>query len=352
MAEYKILVLNPGSTSLKLAIYEDDNAVLNSTIRFSTEDLARMSDPDDRVEIIMGLIEKFLTEQGLSANDFHCVISRGGVLGKVNTGAYAINAEMVDFVLHSPARTHSIGVLLAYNMMAPLGKPCYIYDAVTADEWDPICKISGIKGYSKPAQQHTLNTRQVARQVAEDMGKTFDTANIIVSHLGGGIDTTFFRGGHIVETMGYNELGFSTDRCGAVHFNDLLKMTKTKSAAELQPLNRGKGGLMSHLGTTSVEEAEKMIDSGDEYAALVLEAMAYRVAQCIAAGAVALNGKVDAIVLTGGIAHSRRFTQWIADRVSFLGKVILLPGELETQALAAGALRVLRGEEKAQTFHH
>lgn len=350
MAEYKILVLNPGSTSLKFAIYEDENAVSNTTIRFTAQQLALMVDPDVRVSLSTELITSSLKEQGLTPEDFDCVISRGGVLGKVETGAYAINDKMVDFVLHSPARTHSVGVLIAHNITKDSGKPCYIYDAVTADEWNPICKISGIKGYSKPAQQHTLNTRQVARQVAEDMGKTFETANIIVSHLGGGIDTTFFRGGRIVETLGYNELGFSTDRCGAVHFNDLLKMTKSTPIAELQALNRGKGGLMSHLGTASVEEAERMIDSGDEYAALVLEAMAYRVAQCIGAGAVALGGKVDAIVLTGGIAHSKRFTDWITSRVSFLGKVILLPGELETQALAAAALRILCGNESAKIF--
>lgn len=347
---YKILVLNPGSTSLKFAVYEDDNAVMNKTIRFTTEQLKQIADPDVRVELSTQLIVSALKELGLSAEDFDCVISRGGVLGKVNTGAYAISDKMVNFVLNSPARTHSVGVLIAHNMAKESGKPCYIYDAVTADEWDPICKVSGIKGYSKPAQQHTLNTRQVARQVAEEMGKSFDEANIIVSHLGGGIDTTFFKNGHIVESMGYNELGFSTDRCGAVHYNDLLKMTKNTPAAELQPLNRGKGGLMSHLGTASVEEVEKMIDNGDEYAALVLEAMAYRVAQCIGAGAVALEGRVDAIVLTGGIAYSKRFTDWIISRVGFLGKVVLLPGELETQALAAGALRVLRGEETAQTF--
>ena len=347
---YKILVLNPGSTSLKFAVYRDEKQVLNKTIRFTTEQLQQIADPDARVTISTDLIVSALYEHSMSVGDFDCVMSRGGVLGKVNTGAYAIDEKMVDFVLHSPARTHSVGVLIAYNMTRDSGKPCYSYDAVTADEWEPLCKVSGIKGYSKPAQQHTLNTRQVARQVAEDMGKTFESTNIIVSHLGGGIDTTFFKNGHIVETLGYNELGFSTDRCGAVHFNDLLKMTKNSTAAELQPLNRGKGGLMSHLGTASVEEVEKMIEDGDEYAALVLEAMAYRVAQCIGAGAVALAGKVDAIVLTGGIAYSKRFTDWIIDRVGFLGKVVLLPGELETQALAAGALRVLRGEEQAKTF--
>lgn len=347
---YRILVLNPGSTSLKFALCEDEQIVSNTTIRFTAQQLALMADPDVRVSLSAELVTAALKEQNLAPADFDCIISRGGVLGKVETGAYAINDKMVDFVLNSPARTHSVGVLIAHRMAQSAGIPCYIYDAVTADEWEPLCKVSGIKGYSKPAQQHTLNTRQVARQTAETLGLSFENANLIVSHLGGGIDTTFFRGGRIVETLGYNELGFSTDRCGAVHFNDLLKMTKSTPAAELQALNRGKGGLMSHLGTASVEEAERMIDSGDEYAALVLEAMAYRVAQCIGAGAVALGGKVDAIVLTGGIAHSKRFTDWIASRVSFLGKVILLPGELETQALAAAALRILRGEEAAKIF--
>lgn len=347
----KIFILNPGSTSLKLAIYEDDRRVDAKTLRFDSETLAQMRTSfSERVRLQDEAIQRWLEESGLSAADFDCAISRGGVLGKVATGAYVINENMVDYVYHSPTNIHSVGVVLAYHMMHPLGKPCFIYDAVTADEWLPMCKLTGIKGLEKPTQQHTLNTRQVARQAAAELGKTIEDSNIIVAHLGGGIDTTFFKNGRIVESMGYNELGFSTDRCGALHYNELLKLVKTTSVEELQALNRGKGGLVSHLGTADVMEVEQRIDQGDEYAALVLHTMSYRVAQCIAAGAVALGGAVDAIVLTGGIAHSRRVTGWITERVSFLGRVMLMPGELETEALASGALRVMLGQEQAKEF--
>ncbi len=347
----KILILNPGSTSLKLAVYEDGRQAAAKTLRFDSEALAQMRTSfSERVRLLDEAIRGWLEERGLSPAGFDCAISRGGVLGKVETGAYAINEKMVDYVYHSPTNVHSAGVVLAYRMMQPLGRPSYIYDAVSADEWLPMCKLTGIKGWEKPTNQHTLNTRQVARQAAAELGKTMEEANVIVAHLGGGIDTTFFQNGRIVESMGYNELGFSTDRCGALHYNELLKLVKTTPLDELQALNRGKGGLVSHLGTADVMEVERRIDQGDEYAELVLHTMAYRVAQCIAAGAVALGGAVDAIVLTGGIAYSKRVTGWIAQRVSFLGRVMLMPGELETEALAAGAMRVMRGEEQAKTF--
>ena len=347
----KLFILNPGSTSLKLAVYEDDCRIDAKTLRFDGEILARMRISfSERVRLQGEAIHSWLKESGVSAADFDCAISRGGVLGKVATGAYAINEKMVDYVYHSPTNVHSAGVVLVYHMMHPLDKPCFIYDAVSADEWLPMCKLTGIKGLEKPTNQHTLNTRQVARQAAAELGKTMEEANIIVAHLGGGIDTTFFRNGRIVESMGYNELGFSTDRCGALHYNELLRLAKTTPLDELQALNRGKGGLVSHLGTADVVEVEQRIDQGDEYAALVLQAMSYRVAQCIAAGAVALDGAVDAIVLTGGIAYSKRVADWITERVSFLGRVLLMPGELEIEALASGALRVMRGQEQAKEF--
>jgi len=345
-----ILVLNPGSTSLKLAVFQDETLLHEKSFRFPADALEQMKDPNFRASYCRELIDGYLAEEGLSAESLDCVVASGGVLGKVNTGAYRVNEKMIEFVHNSPARAHSIGVVIAYDMMNPLGKPSLIYDAVTADEWDPIAKVTGIKGYEKPAQQHTLNCRRIMTKLSERFGKPVGEINAIVSHLGGGIDTSFFREGRLVETMGFNELGFTPERCGAIHFNDLLKMTKTKTFDELQPLNRGKGGLMSHFGTVSVEAVEAMIDAGDETAALVLEAMAYRIAQCIGAGAVALEGKIDAIVLTGGIAHSKRFTEWIIRRVDFLGPIIMLPGEFEIEALAAGARRVLLGEEEVQEY--
>ena len=345
-----ILVLNPGSTSLKLAIYENETMRQSKKLVFAAEMMERLRDPDVRASYCQELIEAYLRDEGVSVESLDCIASRGGVLGKVNTGAYTVNEKMVEFVRNSPSVVHSVGVMIGYNMMSPLGKPCIIYDAVSADEWDPIAKVSGIKGYERITHQHTLNTREIVSRLAVVLGKPVTDVNAIVSHLGGGIDTTFFRGGRIIESLTYNDLGFSPDRCGAVNVNDLLDMTEQVPISELHALNRGKGGLVSHFGTADEAEVEVMMEAGDEYAALVLEAMAYRVAQCIGAGAVALEGKIDGIVLTGGIARSEYVTEWITRRVSFLGKIFLMPGEFEVEALAAAALRVIKGEEQTQEY--
>ena len=346
----RILVLNPGSTSLKLAIYEDDVQTHKENIRFAPDKIEALRDPEFRLSHCVELLEAYLADHGLRADDFDCAVSRGGLLGSVKTGAYRVNERMLDYILSSSTRVHSVGVPIAYNLMQPLGKPAYIYDAVTADEWDPITKISGLKGYSKPVTQHTLNCRRILFELSKQLVKPINEINAIMAHLGGGVDVAFFRNGRNVESLGFNDLGFATDRCGAIRYLDAIEMAQCTPLYDLIELNRGQGGLVHHFGTASVEDVETLIDAGDEYAALVLEAMAYRVAQCIGAGAATLNGNVDVIVLTGGIAYSKRFTDWIISRVNFLAPIQIIPGEMEIEALAQGALRVMRGLEEAHEY--
>ena len=344
-----ILAINPGATSFKMAVFQDEKELTKDIVRFDTAELTSFRTDEEQESYRLQAVTDFLEREGYVAEDFDCVVSRGGPLKKVASGAYLINEKMVRDAraAHTP---QTQGVPLAYAMMHPLRKPCLIYDAVSADEWEPIAKVMGLKGHEKKALQHTLNARRVAREVAQKLQKPFDRLNFLVAHIGGGTDVIFFRQGRIIETLGYNDFGFSPERCGAMQFDETISLMKTMSYEDLRALNRGKGGLVSYFGTADIREVERMIDEGNQEAELVLHAMAYRIAQTIGMGAVALKGQVDGIILTGGGAYSQRIRNWITDLASFLAPIYSLPGEMELEALAMGALRVLRGEEPAKEY--
>ena len=344
-----ILALNPGSTSLKFAVYENETEQKRSVIRF---DQATLGLPlEDRAKLCEKLIMDFLQEEHISLNDLDCVVARGGFLKKLKTGAYRINEKLLADLDGSIMRTpQTVGIRIAYSMMHALKKPCLIYDAVSADEWDPIAKVTGVKGVQKTVAQHTLNSRRVAIELAHQLKGKLTDFNLIVAHLGGGFDVSFFERGRIIESLGYNDLGFSPDRCGALQFDDLLALEDRLPPSDFWALNHGKGGLVSHFGTADMQEVEAMIKEGNEEAKLVYEAMFYRLSQLIGCGAVALKGKVDGIILTGGGAHSDYICSLIEDRVKFIAKVYRFAGELELEALANGAYRVMTNQETAAEY--
>lgn len=344
-----ILALNPGSTSLKFAVFQNETEIKRNVIRFDQEilDLPLAQ----RAAHCEQLVKAFLREENIPVESIDCVVARGGFLKNLKTGAYQINRKMMDDLDNGIMPTpQTVGIRIAYHMMQPLGKPCFIYDAVTADEWDPIAKITGVKGLQKTVAQHTLNSRRVAMELAGQLGREFSELNVIVAHLGGGFDVSFFRGGRIIESLGYNDLGFSPERCGALQFDDLLGLMKKMPYDEFRALDHGKGGLVSYFGTSDMREVEAMVKAGDPEAELVFTAMFYRVAQLIGCGAVALNGRVDGIILTGGGAYSDYICSQIESRVGFISKVYRFPGELELEALAKGAYRVLTQVETAEQY--
>lgn len=344
-----ILAINPGATSIKVAVFEDEKELVRSVVRFDTEVLDSFQTREEQNAYRMSAVTKFLEENGYNGEKLDCVVARGGALKQVKSGAYYINEKMVEDSLqaHGP---HGLGIGVAYSMMHPLGKPCLIYDAVTADEWLPIAKVTGIKGIPKQAAQHTLNTRRVAIEVARQMGLPFNEADLIVAHIGGGSDTVCFRHGQIIDAIGYHDLGFTPERCGPIKFDTLMQLIKTMPEKDLRALQNGKGGLVSHFGTADIRKIQEMIEAGNEEAELVLHAMAYRIAQTIGACAASMQGRVDSIVITGGGAYSDLLYSWIEEAVRFIAPVKRFPGELELEALAQGALRVLRGEEEARVY--
>lgn len=344
-----ILAINPGSTSMKIAIFEDEQEQMRTVIRFDTQVLNSFQTQEEQNEYRLNEVSAFLQEKGYKGEDFDCVVARGGDLKQVETGAYLINERMLQDISRAPT-PQTQGVRMAYAMMHPLGRPCMIYDAVSADEWEPETKLTGIKGLVKKARQHTLNSRRVVFEVAKQIGKPVDGGNFIVAHIGGGTDVSFFRRGRLIETLGYNDLGFSPERCGAIQFDDLLELAGKTPISELLKFNHGTGGLVSLCGTADIQKIQEQIQQGDQDAELALRAMTYRIAQIIGAGAVALRGDVDAVILTGGGAFSDLVCGWIQEQVRFIAPVHRVPGEMELEALAMGALRVLRGEEQAKNY--
>ena len=349
-----ILAVNPCSTSTKLGIFRDEQALCKLTVPHSSEDLAKFKRIADQEEYRYKAIESFLTEQGFSADDFDCVVARGGGLLRMKSGAYRINEEMLDELKNIRLGEHAstLAAGIAYRMMEPLGRPAYIYDAITVDEWEPMVKITGLKEYLRKPYQHTLNARRVAFEVASELDRDINNFTIIVVHLGGGITSNLIVNGHMRETMTSSELGFAAERCGGFSYNDMIDLflDYDLDIPTIRKLNGGRGGLVSHFGTSDLRKVEEMVDTGDTQAELVLRAMAYRVAQGVAAVSVLVNGRIDAIAITGGMANSARFCRWISERVRFIAPVTVKPGELELEALALGGLRVMRGQEQAHEF--
>ncbi len=350
-----ILAVNPGSTSTKLGIFHDEQALCKLTVSHSAEDLAQFQKVADQEEYRYTAVEDFLAAHGYSAGDFDCVVARGGGLLRLKSGAYRINEAMLDELKNIKLGEHAstLAAGIAYRMMEPLGRPAYIYDAITVDEWDPMVKITGLKEYLRKPYQHTLNARRVAFEVASELGRDINHFTIIVVHLGGGITSNLIVDGHMRETMSSSELGFAAERCGGFSYHDMVDifLDHDLDIPTIRKLNGGRGGLVSHFGTSDLREVERMVDAGDTQAELVLQAMAYRVAQGVAAVSVLVNGRIDAIAITGGMANSSRICGWISERVRFIAPVTVKPGELELEALALGGLRVMRGQERAHEFH-
>lgn len=352
----KVLVINPGSTSTKIAVFEDENSLLEKTIRHSSEELKDFKNIIDQYDFRVRVIENELNANGFKLEDFDAFVGRGGLMHPIESGTYRVNEDMLQDLKECRYGEHAsnLGAIIAYNLAEKVSKPAYIVDPVVIDEMEPLARYSGLKGIERKSIWHALNQKAVARRAAKDLGKRYDEVNLIVVHLGGGISVAAHKKGRTVDVN--NALNgdgpFAPERAGGLPTISLvdLCLSGKYTYEEMKKLLAGKGGLVSHLGTNNAMEVEERIEKGDEYAKLVYEAMAYQVAKTVGEMATVLCGEVDAIVLTGGLARSEMLTNWIKERVSFIAPVMLYPGEDEMRALLEGALRVLRGEEKEKTY--
>lgn len=351
---YKILAINPGSTSTKIAIYEDERELFTTSLEHSPEEIEKYDSIQDQFEMRRDAVLNFLEEKGFDIRELAAVVGRGGMLPPVKTGAYEVNELMLKTLRERPYMEHAsnLGAPIAYEIAKAAGVKAYIYDSVRADEMTDIARISGMPDIPRMSTSHVLNTRAVAMKVAKKYGKRYDEMNFVVAHLGGGISLNVHEKGRIVDIVSDDEGAFSPEGSGRVPCRLLIELCysgKYDKKAMLKKL-RGNGGLKAYLRTTDARKVERMIEAGNEKARLVYEALAYQVAKNIGELATVVSGKVDAIILTGGLAHSKMLTSWIIKRVEFIAPVEIVAGENEMESLAYGILRVLRGEEEARIY--
>lgn len=360
---HRVLVINPGSTSTKIAVYEDDVPFFTESRRLSSDELGRFPHILDQYDSRFETILQVTDERAIELSALSAVVGRGGLLRPIPSGTYRVNDKMVDELKRrDKVREHAsnLGAILAYDIAKDVGVPAFIVDPVCVDEFDELARVSGLPEIERRSLSHALNIKAMARRAARDLGSRYADINLVIAHLGGGISVTAHRRGQMVDVnQALDGTGpFSPERAGGLPVGDVVRMcfgVEPYAGLDLtydQVFRRiaGQGGLVAHLGTNSAVEVEQRILRGDAQARLVYEAMAYQIAKEIGSMATVLEGVVDAIVVTGGVAHSEMLLGWVRERVSWIAPVLLYPGEDEMLALAQGALRVLRGEESALSY--
>ncbi len=353
---YKILVINPGSTSTKIAVFEDESMVMEKTLRHSNEEISKYETIADQKSFRKEVILESLVEVGINPHDLSAVVGRGGLLHPMEGGTYEVNVAMLEDLRVGVLGEHAsnLGGIIAKEIADSAVVPAFIVDPVVVDEMDPVARISGIPEIERMSIFHALNQKAVARRYAKSVGKAYNEINVVVAHLGGGVSVGAHRKGKVVDVN--NALDgdgpFSPERAGSLPVGQFLKLAQSGKLTtdQLKKRLKGNGGIVAYLNTNDAREVEKMIQAGDKNAELIYQAMAYQVAKDIGAQVAVLDGEVDAIILTGGIAYSKMFTEMVERKVAKLASFVIYPGEDEMIALAEGAIRVLNKEEEAKVY--
>lgn len=352
----RILVINPGSTSTKIAVFEAEQEILNETIRHDADELAQFDSITDQYDFRSNIIQKSLKAEGIEPSSFDAVIGRGGLLKPIPGGVWAVNERMTEDLRAGVSGQHAsnLGGLIAHEIAHTSQAPSLIADPVVVDELQPLARISGHPELPRISIFHALNQKAVARRAAAEIEKAYEQSNIIVAHMGGGISVGAHKNGKVIDVNNAlnGEGPFSPERSGTLPAGQLVELcfSGKYTQKEIMKMLKGKGGFMAYLDTSDGREVDQRGQQGEELAELVFQAMAYQVAKEIGALASVFSGRLDGIVLTGGLAYNDRLTTLIKERVEYISRILIYPGEGEIEALRDAALRVLRGEAKAQVY--
>ena len=357
MAVYKILAINPGSTSTKIAVYENEQLTYSKSIRHETGQLSCYAKVSHQFEFRKDLILNELNNKSISLSDFSAVVGRGGLLKPISSGVYEVNEAMLEDLYQGRQGEHAsnLGGLIAADIAKQIpGCKAYIADPVVVDELMPVARLSGHPAFERISIFHALNQKAVAKNYAREVGKLYDDLNLVVAHLGGGVSVGAHCKGKVVDVNNAldGEGPFSPERSGTLPSYALAKLCFSGSHTldEVRKMIVGEGGMVAFLETNQFTTVCDWVAQGREDAKLVVDAMAYQVAKAIGAMCVTLKGCVDAIIITGGMAYSRSFVQNIEEQVAFLAPVVTSPGEDEMLALAMNGLAVLKGEEVPKMY--
>lgn len=352
---FQQLIVNPGSTSTKLALYDGEERVVQENIEHSAEELQGYARIPDQQPFRMGVIRDFMSRNDINGKDLSAVMGRGGLVFGLKTGGYLVEEDLCRALSddrYSQPHASNLGGLLAKALGDEFGVPAYIYDAVTSGELPEVAQITGIPDIRRRSFCHVLNSRAMAIRYAREQGVSYESLRLIVAHLGGGISASVHVGGQIVDSMGDDDGQFSPERSGSVPSLELIRLcfSGDYTREEMEKKVRGRGGMYAHLGTSDCRVIEKRIAEGDARADLIFQAQAYQIAKAIGLLSIVLKGRCDAIILTGGLAYSQMLTDRVREYVGFIAPVRVMPGENEMEALALGGLRLLSGEETARRF--
>lgn len=357
MSKRLILAINPGSTSTKFALFEEDKILFEKTLRHTSEELAGFKKITDQFHFRKDLIMKELSGQNIDLSGLAAVVGRGGLIKPIESGIYEVNEKMIGDLRRGIMGQHAsnLGGLVADDIASSLpGTKAYIVDPVVVDELEPVARISGHPAIDRISILHTLNQKAVARTYAESVNRKYEDMNLIVVHMGGGISVGAHRKGRIIDVN--NALNgdgpFSPERSGGLPSGQLVDLcfSGKYSHQDLKSMITGKGGIVAYLGTNNFIEANSLADNGDQRAMLIIEAIAYQISKEIGAAAAVLEGKVDAIILTGGLAYQESHVERIRKRVSFIAEVVVFPGEDEIKALAYNGLLALDGKIEIKDY--
>jgi butyrate kinase len=351
MESWKILVINPGSTSTKIAVYENSNSVFLKIIRHKAEELQAFERITDQLGFRKNLIMEALASEQIDLPGIKIIIGRGGMIKPVESGIYEVNDRMKDDLTKASLGEHAsnLGGLIAYEIAATItGARAFIADPVVVDELQDVARITGHPLFERKSIFHALNQKAVARSYAQSTGRRYEDLNLIITHLGGGITIgTHYKGKVIDVNQGLDGEGpLSPERSGTLPVGDVIKacFSGKYNLHSMLKMVTGEGGFVAYFGTNDAIEIEMMARNGDTKALLIQEALGYQVAKYIGASATVLEGHVDAIILTGGLANNKMLTDYIGKRVSFIAPVKVYPGEDEMKALAMNALLVLNNQ--------
>ncbi|MGN1413966.1 MAG: butyrate kinase [Anaerovoracaceae bacterium] len=352
--EKHILTINPGSTSTKICLFKDEKEVLKEELFIDAEAIKDCLLMIDQLDIRMKSVLDFIERAGIDMKRIDMIVARGGSINGVKSGAYMINRHVDTVLRYAPRSQHvsSLAGIIAYQLSQEYGVPAMFYDGVSADDADEIMHYTGLPEAKRFVTSHCLNSKMVAREAAQMMGKTYEECNIITAHLGGGITMAFHSGGRMIDTLLDDAGPMSPQRAGRIPVTDVINLCYSGkyTKAEMANKMRGKGGLVAYFGVQDARSVEKLIAEGNQEAKDIYWYMAYQIAKGIGELSVCQKGKLDCIILTGGMAYSKMLTDWVKERVEFLAPVMVIPGEHEMQALANGGLRVLRGEEMPKEY--
>lgn len=353
---YKLLIINPGSTSTKIGVYEGEKEVLEETLRHSSEEILKYDTIFDQLDFRKEVILNVLKEKGIDINELDAVVGRGGMLKPIEGGTYEVNEAMVEDLKVGVQGPHAsnLGGILSNEIAKEIGKRAFIVDPVVVDEMEEVARLSGVPELPRKSKFHALNQKAVAKRYAKEHNTSYEDVNLIVVHMGGGVSVGAHKKGRVIDVN--NALDgdgpFSPERAGGVPSGELLEMcfSGKYSKEEVYKKLVGKGGFVAYANTNDARDLIKLSQEGDEKGSLIFNAFIYQIAKEIGSMAVVLDGEVDAIVLTGGIAYSDYVTNAINKKVKWIAPMVVYGGEDELLALAQGAIRVLDGVEEAKVY--